>query len=77
MTNVHLTAQQLANRWSKSAEWVREQAIADNIPGAWKLGRQWRFDLQQIEAYEISQRTTRMFALAPKARKQQQQRRVA
>lgn len=77
MNEKHLTAQDLADRWSKSADWVREQAIADKIPGAWKLGRQWRFDLEKIEAFEIAQRTTKAFQLAPKARKRQQQRRIA
>lgn len=63
----HLTAQGLADRWQKSPEWVTEQARLGRIPGAWKLGRLWRFDKQQIEAYEQGQRTDNIFALTPRA----------
>lgn len=79
----HLTAQDLAERWSKSAEWVTQQARRGQIPGAWKLGRHWRFDLQEIETYEQAQRTEvdpsvlnqgsdSIFALTPLSRKRQQ-----
>lgn len=82
VVNKHLTAQDLADRWSKSAGWVTEQARRGQIPGAWKLGRQWRFDTHEIEAYERAQRTEvdpsileqrsgNIFALTPLARKRQ------
>lgn len=73
----HLTAQGLADRWDKSAKWVTEQARQKQIPGAWKLGRQWRFNVEQIEAYEQSQRTDNIFALTPGSRRKQQNRRIA
>lgn len=68
----HLTAQGLADRWHKSPEWVTEQARLGQIPGAWKLGRLWRFNVTQIEAYEQGQRTTNIFALTPAAQRRQQ-----
>lgn len=72
MTATHLTAQELADRWKKSAEWVTKQARAKQIPGAWKLGRQWRFDLEKITAYEQGQRTDNIFALTPGSLARQQ-----
>lgn len=65
----HLTAQELALRWKKEPEWVTDQARRGNIPGAWKLGRLWRFDKEQIKAYEQGQRTDNIFALTPRAQK--------
>jgi hypothetical protein len=32
----HLTAHDLADRWSRSPTWVTEQARQGRIPGAWK-----------------------------------------
>lgn len=71
----HLTVQGLADRWEKSPKWVREQARQNQIPGAWKLGRQWRFNVEQIEAYEQSQRTDNIFRLTPGSRRRQQAKR--
>ena len=68
----HLTAQELAERWCKSTEWVTKQARKQQIPGAWKLGRQWRFNEELIESYEQGQRTTNIFALTPGSQRRQQ-----
>lgn len=73
----HLTAQGLAERWDKTPKWVREQARKKEIPGAWKLGRQWRFNVEQIEAYEQSQRTDNIFRLTPGSRRRQQNKKTA
>lgn len=73
----HFTAQSLADRWDKTAEWVTDQARKGNIPGAWKLGREWRFDPETIENYEQSQRTDNIFALTPGSLRRQQQKRSA
>lgn len=68
----HLTSQGLADRWDKTPEGITEQARSGNIPGAWKLGRLWRFDLDQIKAYEQGQRTDNIFALTPGSLQKQQ-----
>ena len=73
----HLTAQELADRWRKDDVWVTEQARKGNIPGAWKLGRHWRFDQDQIEAYEQGHRTDNIFALTPGSLKRQQNKKTA
>ena len=65
----HFTTADLASRWRRAPEWITEQARAGYIPGAWKLGRQWRFDPKVIETYEQSQRTDNVFALTTGAQR--------
>ena len=77
MSEDHFTAQELADRWKKRPEWVTEQARREQIPGAWKLGRHWRFNAEQIEAYEQGNRTDNIFALTPGSRKKQQYKKTA
>lgn len=62
-----LSTEQLAERWKRSPRWITYSARIGAIPGAWKLGHYWRFFLPEIEAYEISQQSPSIFALAPGA----------
>ena len=73
----HFTTQSLADRWDKTAVWITKQARKGNIPGAWKLGRQWRFHPDQIEAYEQGQRTDNIFALTTGSKRKQQYKKTA
>lgn len=50
-----LTTEQLAGRWQRRPQWIRQAAKQGRIPGAWKLGHLWRFRLAEIEAYEQAQ----------------------
>lgn len=62
-----LTTEQLAGRWQRRPQWIRQAAKQGRIPGAWKLGHLWRFRLAEIEAYELSQQSPSIFALSPGA----------
>lgn len=62
-----LSTEQLADRWKRRPQWVTQAARTGVIPGAWKLGHLWRFYLPEIEAFETSQQSTSIFALAPGA----------
>lgn len=46
-----LTAQALAEHLARPVAWVQDQARAGSIPAA-KVGREWRFDLHEIEAWK-------------------------
>ncbi|WP_151723969.1 hypothetical protein [Arthrobacter luteolus] len=62
-----LSTEELAERWGRRPEWVTYAARTGAIPGAWKLGHYWRFFLPEVEAFETSQQSTSIFALAPGA----------
>lgn len=64
-TDRFLGADWLGRRWSKSPRWVTEKARAGEIPGAMKVGRQWRFNFHEIKAYEDDQVNSGIFALTP------------
>ena len=66
-----LTTAQLADRWSADPLWITRQARAGNIPGAWKLGQEWRFLEADIEAYELSRTTHSLFALTARSKQRQ------
>lgn len=65
MTTDYRSTEWLAHRWDKSTRWVREQAKAKTIPGAMKVGRQWRFDRAEIEAHESASKAVNIFRLSP------------
>lgn len=46
-----LTADALAKHLDRPVAWVQDQARAGGIP-ATKVGRQWRFDEHEIEAWK-------------------------
>lgn len=85
----NLTVQELSEQWRKPPEWITKQARQGNIPGAWKLGRQWRFNADQIEAYEQSQRaggaqppgnaprTKNIYALTPGALRRRRKKNIS
>lgn len=62
-----LTTAQVAARWQRPRDWVTQQAKAGAIPGAFRLGRLWRFPLNDIETYEHDQAHPGEFALSPGA----------
>lgn len=59
----HLTAEELARRWKRRISWVHLSARQGDIPGAWKVGRFWRFNLADIEAHEQASTSESVFAL--------------
>ncbi|WP_312099858.1 hypothetical protein [Corynebacterium dentalis] len=67
MSQGSLTTEQLADRWQRRPQWVTQAARTGAIPGAWKLGHLWRFHIPEIEAFETSQQSVSIFALAPGA----------
>lgn len=48
-TTQHLTVAELAERWKRRPEWVQQNARSFF---GFKIGREWRFDLADIESYE-------------------------
>lgn len=62
-----LTTDQLAARWQRPRDWVAQQAKQGVIPGAFRLGRRWRFRLDDIETYETNIAAPGEFALSPGA----------
>lgn len=67
----NLTTEELAARWRRDPLWITRQARSGRIPGAWKLGHQWRFNTQEIETYEKANRQTTIYDLTPGARARQ------
>ena len=67
MSTDYLSAEWLGRRWDKSTRWITEQARAKTIPGAMKVGRQWRFDRAEIEAHEAASKAANPLALSPGA----------
>lgn len=65
----HLTVEDLAERWQKRPTWITQHARMGEIPGAWKLGHFWRFNVADIEAYELAQQSRSIFALSPGAQR--------
>lgn len=62
------TARELADRWQRPTEWVASQAALGNVPGI-KIGGVWRFDPEDIAAYEAGNKTGYRIELAPRARR--------
>lgn len=63
-----LTPVELAERWQRPVEWIRQHA---RDFGGFKVGATWRFDLTEIELYETRQRVAdplRMTELSEKRR---------
>ncbi|WP_336707574.1 hypothetical protein [Oerskovia sp. USHLN155] len=56
----HLTVVELAERWKRRPEWVQQNARSFF---GFKIGREWRFDLTDIESYE--NRRKRVDPMAP------------
>lgn len=54
MTARRLTADAIAERLDRPVTWVRAQAKAGNIP-AIRVGHTWRFDPDEIDAWERRQ----------------------
>ena len=50
----HLTVVELAERWKRRPEWVQQNARSFF---GFKIGREWRFDLTDIESYEDRRKT--------------------
>jgi hypothetical protein len=63
-----LTPDDLATRWQRPRTWVTRQAKAGAIPGV-KVGGLWRFDPEDIAAYETRHKTTDPLSLTPLAAK--------
>lgn len=53
-TTQHLTVVELAGRWKRRPEWVQQNARSFF---GFKIGREWRFDLADIESYENRRKT--------------------
>lgn len=51
-----LTTADLACRWQRPPQWIRMQAKAGKIP-ALRVGDQWRFDPDDIAAFEQRHKT--------------------
>lgn len=49
----YLTAANVAERWQCTPEHVQRQARSGRLAGM-RLGRDWRFSLQAVEAYEAT-----------------------
>lgn len=47
-----LTSAEVAAWLRKSTAYVQQAATAGSIPG-WKVGRQWRFDRAELEAWKL------------------------
>lgn len=65
----HLTVADLAERWQRSPQWV--QRNAKHIPGSWKNGGLWRFDLADIERYEARRKTPDPLSMTPMSAQRQ------
>jgi excisionase family DNA binding protein len=61
----HLTPDELADRWKRSAEWIRRAAARGDIPGI-KVGALWRFSLADIETYENRHKTADPMSIPPR-----------
>lgn len=66
----YLTSVTLAERWGRSAEWVRRAANAKEIPGI-RIGGLWRFDPADIEVYETRHKNRDPLSLTPLSEKRQ------
>ena len=69
MTAPHLTPEQLAERWQRRVEWVRE-----NAPdfGGFKVGGFWRFDLADVERYENRRKTRDPLSMTERSAQRQE-----
>lgn len=63
-----LTTHDLAERWQRSPAWVTAEAKAGGIPGAFKLGHLWRFDPEDIAAFEADSKKDSDLALTADSR---------
>jgi excisionase family DNA binding protein len=63
-----LTPDELAARWQRPTEWVRRKAAAGSIPGI-KVGGLWRFDPEDIAAYEMRHKNRDPLSMTPLAAK--------
>lgn len=61
-----LTVREVAQRWQRPDRWVAEQAGLGNVKGI-KIGGVWRFDPDDIEAYEDGRKTGYRIELATRA----------
>jgi len=68
-----LTTEELAERWQADPIWITRQARQGEIPGAWKLGRHWRFLESEIDAYEAARTSNSFFALTARSKARQRQ----
>lgn len=71
----YLDVPALATRWKRSEEWVRTAARSKAIP-ATKIGYQWRFDLDEVVAFEDRNRRRDPLALTPGAAARRRARRT-
>lgn len=71
----YLDVPALAARWNRTEEWVRTHARSSEIPGV-KIGYQWRFDADDIVAFENRHRTRDPLALTPGAAARRRARRT-
>lgn len=65
----HLTPEQLAERWNRRVEWIRQHA--KDIPGAFKVGHLWRFPLEAVERYETRHAVADPIAMTSLSQKRQ------
>ncbi|WP_313278943.1 helix-turn-helix domain-containing protein [Timonella senegalensis] len=61
-----LTVREVADRWQRPDRWVAEQASLGKVKGI-KIGGVWRFDPDDIEAYEDGRKTGYRIELATRA----------
>lgn len=64
----HLTVVDLAERWKRRPEWVQQNARSFF---GFKIGREWRFDLADIESYEDRRKTADPLAMTELSAKRQ------
>lgn len=64
----HLTVTDLAERWKRRPEWVQQNARSFF---GFKIGREWRFDLADIESYEDRRKTADPLAMTELSAKRQ------
>lgn len=63
-----LTVVELADRWKRRPEWVQQNARSFF---GFKIGREWRFDLTDIESYEDRRKTADPWAMTELSAKRQ------
>lgn len=51
-----LDTKQIAARWKKQVPWVSRFIAAGKLPAAFRLGKQWRIRVEDIEEFEKNQR---------------------
>ncbi|MGC0144425.1 hypothetical protein [Pseudactinotalea sp. Z1732] len=71
MSTTRLTPEDLAARWQRPVEWIRQNA---ETFGGFKVGRLWRFDPADIDAYESRHKGTDPLSMTDLSAKRQQRR---